>query len=253
MKVIAIIAAGGIGARIGAGVPKQFINVKGKPILAYTLLKFNLCSEINEIILTAPKGYERLTQETVEAYHIDRVTKIAPGGANRQETVYNALIEARDADVILVHDAARPFVTCGAIERSIAEARVTGACSIGVPTKDTIKICDKFGFVINTPPRETLWQIQTPQAFLYPIIRKAHEQARLDGYTATDDLELTERIGHPARIIMGSYANIKITTREDLLFFSLGGDAYSNGGVYTYFTDVDGGVSDCLGWDNTQN
>ncbi|MDR2648343.1 MAG: 2-C-methyl-D-erythritol 4-phosphate cytidylyltransferase [Clostridiales bacterium] len=251
MKVIAVIAAGGVGTRMGGRLPKQFFTVKGKPILAYTLITFSACADINEIILAAPEGYEKLTEETIEEHHINKVSKITRGGANRQETVYKALIEAGGADIVLIHDAARPFVTQEEIKRAITGARAFGACAVGVPVKDTIKICDREGFVISTPSRDTLWQIQTPQAFLYPVIQRAHEQARLDSYIATDDMELAERIGCPARIIMGSYANIKITTKEDLMFFMLGGDAHNDGDVCSCSADADCGVSGRRGWDNS--
>ena len=221
MKVAAIIASGGQGKRMGSQEPKQFIKVDSKPILAYTLAVFNSCAGVNEIILTAPSGYESVTDEIARAYKIDKASNIVTGGDSRQQTVYNALQAARGAGIVLIHDAVRPFVTADEITRIIEAAGIYGACSLGAPVKDTIKICDSGGFVINTPPRETLWQIQTPQGFLYDIIMSAHEAARASGYTATDDAGLAERVGQPTRIIKGNYANIKITTQEDLLFFEL--------------------------------
>ena len=220
MRTIAIIASGGQGSRMGSDIPKQFIVIKGKPILAYTLLTFNACADIDEIILTAPSGYEALTEKIASTFDIYKLSHIINGGGSRQETVYNALQAAINADIILIHDAVRPFVTADDISHAMKGAEAYGACSLGVPVKDTIKICDKNGSVISTPPRETLWNVQTPQAFLSPVIKRAHEHARHECFTATDDAELAERIGHPTRIIMGNYANIKITTKEDLVFFS---------------------------------
>ena len=220
MRTVAIIAAGGSGTRLGTDMPKQFVCVNDKPIMAYTLLTFNNSQDIHEIIVTSPAGYETMTEDIVSSYSIDKASKIITGGNNRQDTVYYALKAAQRDSIILIHDAVRPFVTQEEITGAIKGALAYGACSIGVPVKDTIKICDKNGLVINTPARETLWQIQTPQAFLYSIIKKAHEQARAIGYTATDDMGLVERMGCPTRIIMGSYSNIKITTKEDLCFFS---------------------------------
>ena len=223
MKTAAIIASGGQGKRMGPAGPKQFIEVNGKPILAYALSTFNSCADVNDIILTAPAGYESTTSGIARAYGIDKVSGVITGGGSRQETVYNALRAARGADIILIHDAARPFVTKDEISRTIKTAEIYGACVLGVPVKDTIKICDSGGFVISTPPRDALWQIQTPQAFSRDIIIDAHESARSGGYTGTDDAELVEKSGRPVRIIMGNYANIKITTMEDLLFFQKSG------------------------------
>jgi len=219
MKITAIIASGGYGLRMGSDRPKQFIRIKDKPILAYTLSAFGRHADINEIILTSPSGYETISRDIVNQYEINKVSQIVTGGGSRQQTVYNALQAADDTGIIIIHDAVRPFITYNEIQRAINGARAYGACSLGVPVKDTIKQCDKNGFVIQTLPREALWQIQTPQAFSASIIKDAHEQARRDNFTAADDAELTERIGCPTRIIMGSYANIKITTKEDLLFF----------------------------------
>lgn len=236
MKATAIIASGGTGLRMGSALPKQFISVKGKPILARTLSVFNICTGISEIILTAPAGYEALTENIISAFNFEKAARIITGGNTRQQSVYNALQAVSGADIILIHDAVRPFVTTEEILRTIEAAGIYGACSLGIPVKDTIKICDANGFVIGTPARETLWQIQTPQAFLSGVIMKAHEQALLDGITATDDAELAERIGQPTRIIMGNYANIKITTQEDLLFFQdKAGDIHNTGSVSAFF------------------
>jgi len=219
MKVIGIIAAGGRGMRLRSDKPKQFMVVKDMPILAHTLLTFNKCPNISEIILTAPSGFEKVTENIVNAYDIKGVTKVVTGGIDRQETVYLALEAIDSADVVVIHDAVRPFVTIDQITQAINAAVIQGACTLGVPVKDTIKVCGKDGFVLSTPKRETLWQIQTPQAFLYKVIKEAHDRARADGYSTTDDTGLVEHIGLPVRVIMGSYKNVKITTQEDLSYF----------------------------------
>ena len=219
MKVVGIIAAGGRGTRLRSDKPKQFMTVKEKPILAHTLLAFSKCPDISEIILTALEGFKKVTEDIVDAYDIKGVTRVVIGGADRQETVYLALKAIDSADVVVIHDAVRPFVTVDLISQAIDIAGVHGACTLGVPVKDTIKVCGKDGFVLSTPERETLWQIQTPQAFLYQVIKEAHDCARADGYSTTDDTGLVEHIGLPVKLIMGSYANIKITTQEDLSYF----------------------------------
>jgi len=220
MEVVGIIAAGGRGMRLRSDKPKQFMIVKDKPILAHTLLTFNKCPNISKIILTAPSGFEKVTEDIVNAYDIKGVTRVVAGGIDRQETVYLALEAIDSADVVVIHDAVRPFVTVDQITQAINAAVIQGACTLGVPVKDTIKVCGKDGFVLSTPKRETLWQIQTPQAFLYKVIKEAHDCARADGYSATDDTGLVEHIGLPVRVIMGSYRNVKITTPEDLSYFN---------------------------------
>ena len=219
MYVTAIITAGGLGSRMGSALPKQFIDVKGKPILAYSLLTFENCPRINEIILTSPAGYEEITRGTAEKYKISKVTKVITGGDTRQQSVYYALQAEDGGGVVIIHDAARPFVTEDEILRVIDTAEISGAGAVGVPVTDTIKICDENGFAVQTLPRDTLWQVQTPQAFLSHIIKEAHKRARENGICVSDDTELADRIGRPTRIIMGNYANIKITTKEDLSLF----------------------------------
>ena len=219
MKVTAIIASGGSGFRMGSALPKQFITVKDIPILAYSLITFNKCAVINEIILTTPPGYEAMTTEITELFGSDKISMIITGGKTRQQTVYKALQAAGETDIIVIHDAVRPFVTMDEIMRVIKTAQSTGACSLGVPVKDTIKICDANAISVATPARSTLWMIQTPQAFSSAIIKEAHKCAYRDGVIATDDSELADRIGYPTRIIMGDYTNIKITTKDDLSFF----------------------------------
>jgi len=219
MKVVGIIAAGGRGTRLCSDKPKQFLTVNEMPILAHTLLTFSKCTNISEIILTAPEGFKKVTEDIVDAYDIKGVTGVVTGGADRQETVYLALKAIDSADIVVIHDAVRPFVTADLIEHSISAAKIHGACTLGVPVKDTIKVCGKDGLVLSTPERKTLWQIQTPQAFLYRVIKEAHDYAHADGYCTTDDTGLVEHIGLPVKVIMGSYANVKITTQEDLLHF----------------------------------
>jgi 2-C-methyl-D-erythritol 4-phosphate cytidylyltransferase len=219
MKVACIIASGGRGVRLSPEKPKQFMIVREKPILAHTLLTFNKCPEISELILTAPNGYEKVTEDIVNAYDVKGIKRIIAGGADRQETVYLALNTIESSDIVVIHDAVRPFVTIALISQVIKEADAHGACTLGVPVKDTIKVYKKDGFALETPKRDTLWQIQTPQAFQHCIIKEAHKKAHSDGYSVTEDTALVEHIGLPVKVIMGDYANVKITTHEDLLYF----------------------------------
>jgi 2-C-methyl-D-erythritol 4-phosphate cytidylyltransferase len=216
----AIIAAGGQGVRMNAGVPKQYIEVNSKPIIAYTLEAFENCESIDTIVLTAPKDFMELSAEIAGTYHINKLSRIVEGGATRQQSVYKAIVSLSDTDIVLVHDGARPLVSKADIDASVEGARAYGSCTIAVPVKYTMKLC-KDGFASETLPREALWQIQTPQGFQYSILKAAHERAKSEHFEATDDTTLVERLGHPTRIIPGSDSNIKITTKTDLQVFSV--------------------------------
>ncbi|MDR1913115.1 MAG: 2-C-methyl-D-erythritol 4-phosphate cytidylyltransferase [Clostridiales bacterium] len=220
INTTAIIAAGGRGTRFGKNLPgdlpKQYYEIDGKPIIAYTLEKFENHPLINEIILTSPPGFESFSQKIINRYGFTKVSKIITGGTTRSHTVYNALKQSDGAQIVLIHDGARPFVSHEEIDASVDGAKKYGACAVGVPVKDTIKICDDEGFVIETPVREKLRQIMTPQSFLFNIIMDAYERGLATNAIVTDDLSMVEMLGGRCRIINGSYANIKITTIDDL-------------------------------------
>jgi 2-C-methyl-D-erythritol 4-phosphate cytidylyltransferase len=218
MQIGAIIAAGGRGKRMNAGVPKQFLAIKGHPILYYTLSIFELIGQIHEIILVVGKEDLRLArEEIVEKYRFKKV-RITEGGAERQDSVYNGLRElSPQTDIVVIHDAVRPFVAKSIIEKSIQAAGEYRAVGVAVPVKDTIKVVGSGNIIKNTPDRKTLWAMQTPQAFDYGLIIEAHERARQEGFYGTDDTVLVERMGLPVRVIEGAYENIKITTPEDII------------------------------------
>jgi 2-C-methyl-D-erythritol 4-phosphate cytidylyltransferase len=218
MQVSAIIPAAGSGARMG-GIKKPYMDLAGKPILAHTLTIFQQCSLVNSIAVVTAKGDEaRCVQDVVTAYGINKPLSIVTGGDTRQESVFNALRELpSNTDVVVIHDAVRPFVTEELILRSIDNANQYGSAIVAVPVKDTIKESDGDGFVMKTLDRRKLWAIQTPQTFKYDLIMKAHLYARENNIQATDDAFLVEQIGHKVKLIMGSYENIKITTPEDIV------------------------------------
>lgn len=217
--VAAIIVAAGQGTRMKAGVNKQYLHLRGKPILAYTLEIFEECSEINEIfVVVAENERGKCLQEVIKPYGYKKVKKIVLGGATRQESVYNGLKAATtNIDIIITHDGARPLIHKQTLVRNIQETLVHKAAIVGVPTKDTIKMIDSKGFVDNTPKRDLLWSVQTPQGFSYEVLMEAHKKALEGGFIGTDDAMLVERIGYPIKIIKGTYDNIKITTPEDLI------------------------------------
>lgn len=221
-KVVAIIPAAGQGSRMGASVSKVYIDVLGRPLLAYTLDKFQRHSLIADIIiLTRESEQEYCQKEIVEKYGFSKVKKIVVGGAERQDSVSLGLAALEDdASLVLIHDGARPLISEDIISRSIEAALTKGAVAVGMPVKDTIKVVDEQGIVQSTPERQTLWAVQTPQVFQRDIIDKAYQQATLHNRVATDDASLVEQAGGQVVMIQGSYENIKVTTPEDLVYFS---------------------------------
>ncbi|WP_027626550.1 2-C-methyl-D-erythritol 4-phosphate cytidylyltransferase [Clostridium lundense] len=217
-KNCALILAAGKGARMGAGINKQFLNIKGKPILVYTLQAFNIHPEIESIVLVAAEGEaEYCRKEIVEKYNISKVESIVIGGKERQESVLSGLNKVKNADIVLIHDGARPFVSNRIISEGIKYAKLYGACSCGVRPKDTIKIINGEGFSIDNLDRDTLANVQTPQCFKYDLIYKCHKEIMKKKVKVTDDTSVVEYFGYKVYIYDGDYKNIKITTPEDMI------------------------------------
>lgn len=215
--VSAIILAGGKGKRMGSKISKQFLQLKGKPILYYTLKKFIDNSYIDKIVLVLSKDeIEYCTEEILNKYSL-KVDIIVEGGKERQDSVYNALKSIKKTDIVLIHDGARPFVTDRIIEEGIEYAKHYGAAAPGVIPKDTIKIKDSSSFSVDTPDRNSLVAIQTPQVFKYDKILSCHEQIKISGITVTDDTMVAEMYNNKVYLYEGEYTNIKITTPEDLI------------------------------------
>lgn len=200
-------------------ISKQYMDIAGKPVLARTLERFEECGYINEIVLVINKqDFIYCKQNIIDEFGFTSVKSLVAGGSHRQASVYNGLLELNaKTDIVLIHDGARPFINERTIMRTVNCAMEFGACGAAVPVKDTIKIADHDGFVKETPDRDFLWAIQTPQTFKYDLIMNAHKKAIEDGFRGTDDAMLVERLGTKIKLVMGSYDNIKITTREDLL------------------------------------
>ena len=215
--VSAIILAGGKGKRMGKDISKQFILVKDKPIIYYTIKKFSYCKLIDEIILVLPKDeIEYCKKEVLEKYSL-KVDKIIEGGKERQDSVYNGLKALKNSDIVLIHDGARPFVSEKIILEGIENAKKYGAAAPGVMPKDTIKVKDELSFSKETLKRESLIAIQTPQVFKKDIIVKCHERVREDNISVTDDTMVVEKYGYKVYLYDGDYTNIKVTTPEDLI------------------------------------
>jgi 2-C-methyl-D-erythritol 4-phosphate cytidylyltransferase len=218
MKTLAIIPAGGVGKRMGGGIPKQYLLLDGIPILVHTLRAFQCSSLIDEILLVVPeKDIPDVRRDVVQQYGFSRVSLVLPGGSERQDSVRNALAHVRDEHgVIVIHDGVRPFVTGDLIERAVAAVKAFGAVTVGVPIRDTVKVVDVAGRVVKTISGEGLWLTQTPQAFRREVILAAYQRATAEGFYGTDDASLVERMGIPVRMIPGDGDNIKVTTLEDL-------------------------------------
>ena len=219
MKSTAIVLAAGQGKRMNSKVQKQFLLIKGKPVLYYSLSCFQNSREIEEIIVVTGKdSINFCKQEIIEAYGFSKVKAVIAGGRERYDSVYAGLCACEDSDYVFIHDGARPFLTEDMIRRGKEAVLASGACVIGMPSKDTIKIADENGMVASTPSRSLVWNIQTPQIFSYTAIREAYERARQQNMAdITDDAMVVEEIcGRKVRLTEGSYENMKLTTPEDL-------------------------------------
>ncbi|MDZ4184402.1 MAG: 2-C-methyl-D-erythritol 4-phosphate cytidylyltransferase [Desulfuromonadales bacterium] len=222
MANIAIIPAAGTGSRMQAGVNKQYLLLAGRPILFHTLALFAAHPRIDRICIVVPAGeIDYCRSEIVERYGLAKVSAIIAGGLTRQDSVANGLLgcNAADDDLVIVHDGARPLLGVADLDALLDAAAQSGAATLGVPVKDTIKEVQD-GVIVATPERSSLWQVQTPQIFRYQLLLAAHRQARIDAFAGTDDAMLVERLHHPVTMVAGSYCNIKITTPEDLAIAS---------------------------------
>lgn len=218
-KYTAIVLAAGSGKRMNSQVHKQYLIIQDRPVLYYSLKAFE-DSAVDEIVLVVGKGEEEFCRrEIVDKYGISKVKAIVEGGKERYHSVFEGLKQTSDADYVLIHDGARPFVNQDIIRRCMQEVQKYQACVVGMPVKDTIKIADEEGYAKQTPDRKNVWMIQTPQTFSYALIYEAYEEMLKTEDTAiTDDAMVLERIkGKKSKLIEGSYRNIKITTPEDLL------------------------------------
>lgn len=219
--VSAIIAAAGAGKRMGEIQNKILLKLDDVPILVRSCRALAACREIGELIIAVAQHETVIVENMLAEYSVSIPYRITIGGKERQDSINAALKEVSpQSDIVLVHDAARPLVEVGDIERLIAAAREYRAAGLAVPVKDTIKKVNDDVFSVSTPPRESLWAIQTPQAFSVSVLKAAYVQAERSGHLGTDDAGLVERMGIPVKLVEGRYTNIKITTPEDMLIAS---------------------------------
>lgn len=220
MNCTAIVLAAGQGKRMKSKIQKQFLLLKEKPVLYYSLSCFEKSREIDEIIIvTGIDSIEYVKKEIVEHFGLQKVKAVVAGGKERYDSVYEGLMACKNCDYVFIHDGARPFVTEEMIKRGKQSVLVYGACVLGMPSKDTVKIVDKDGIVESTPKRELVWNVQTPQIFSYAKIWEAYQKAKQEGMQGiTDDAMVMEQYGSlKVKLEEGSYDNIKITTPEDIL------------------------------------
>ncbi|MGD0227507.1 MAG: 2-C-methyl-D-erythritol 4-phosphate cytidylyltransferase [Terriglobia bacterium] len=216
MSVLAIIPAAGTGIRMGGATPKQFLSLEGVPIFVHTLRKFAASEAIDEIFLgVRPEDMDRASSE-ISTEHFAKAVRLVAGGASRQETVARCLNQApMDTEVVVVHDAVRPFIELTMIRQIVEAARQDGAAILGIPSVDTVKKVERQT-ILGTIPRERIVLAQTPQAFRYALLRQAFDRALGEGYYGTDESSLVEHDGHEVKVLMGSDRNIKITKPSDL-------------------------------------
>lgn len=203
---------------MNSSVSKQFMELEGFPLVYYALRAFEQSMVDDIILVTGQQEIEYCRKKIVENYQLKKVSSITAGGKERYLSVYNGLCAVRDADIVLIHDGARPFVTDEIIERTVHAAVRYGSGIAAVRAKDTVKLVNEEHFTVQTPPRDRIWMMQTPQAFSYEKIRLAYEKV-LEQHLSqlTDDAMVLETALHePAKIVEGSYRNIKVTTPEDM-------------------------------------
>ena len=221
-KITAIVLAAGSGSRMKSKTKKQFMEIKGKPVIWYSLFEFEK-SRVDEIILvTGKEDIDYCKKEIVEKYNLKKIKNVVAGGSERYESVYNGLKEVT-GNIVLIHDGARPLINNEIIESSIEGTIKSDACVVGVPVKDTIKRANKEGYIIDTPNRSELWITQTPQSFKTDLVKMAYKKMKEElekGNTTlniTDDAMVVEEFTtNQVRFVQGDYKNIKVTTPEDI-------------------------------------
>ncbi|THJ23534.1 MAG: 2-C-methyl-D-erythritol 4-phosphate cytidylyltransferase [Nitrospira sp. CG24E] len=217
--VVALVPAAGRGLRMGGSVPKQFLSIGGEPLIVQSLRVLQAASVIDQVVLAVPSAdIDYCEREIVARHRFTKVTRVVAGGAERQDSVRCALAQIpSDTEIVLIHDAVRPFVTQRMVEEVVAAARKEGAAIIALPMRDTVKQVRKDGMIERTVDRSPLWLAQTPQAFRRDWIETAHRKGQIEGVQATDDSFLVEWLGHSVAVVEGSGENIKVTRPEDMV------------------------------------
>ncbi len=220
-RIGAIVLAGGKGSRMESDIQKQYMMLNGRPLITYALDAFEASLADDIVLVTGEEDVEYVRTEIVTVFGYSKVSAVVAGGRERYHSVYEGLRAMENCDYVLIHDGARPLITTEIISRAAEGAMSYQSCVVAMPVKDTIKIADSEEYGIETPDRNRLWQIQTPQAFSYDVIREAYDWLMgNENYQQgiTDDAMVVEKYtGNPVKLIKGSYMNLKVTTPEDLL------------------------------------
>lgn len=217
MQTEMIVVAAGSGSRMGATMKKQYLPLAGVPILVRSLQTLAACPSVARIVLVVAKEDIEFVRDLLREHQVGKIGAVVPGGAERQDSVRHGLQALLpQTDVVAIHDAARPLVTVEEVEDVLLAARESGAATLGVPVKDTIKRV-QFEIVNETLDRRELWAVHTPQAFRRKWLEEAHVRSLEQGGVGTDDASLVEWIGYPVQMVAGHYTNLKITTPEDLI------------------------------------
>jgi len=222
-RIAAILPAAGMGTRMGAETPKQFLELDGTPIVIHSLRRIASCALVTDIIVATRADEVARLEERIAKEKLKQNVRVVKGGDSRQDSVAAALNEVpKDAEIVLVHDAVRPFVTTEQIARVIEEARRCQAAILGIPAMDTVKevkrasLPEDVALITGTVPRERVVLAQTPQAFATKLLKEAFARAQADGVNASDEAGLVERIGHDVHVVLGSERNMKITRPADM-------------------------------------
>lgn len=223
IRIAVIVPAAGMGTRMGAGTPKQFLELDGVPIVIFTLRRLATSPLLTEFWIAARQEDVEVLAGRVAEEKLDRPVRVVAGGESRQESVGRALSQiSSEVEFIVVHDAVRPFVTREMVDRVVAEARSSGAAIVGIPAMDTVKEVKRtsrpgdIALITATIPRERVVLAQTPQAFASPLLREAFARAELDGMVASDEAALVESLGRTVHVVLGSERNLKITRPSDM-------------------------------------
>lgn len=216
-QVVGLIAAAGQGRRLGVGMPKSFVPLGGAALFLWSLRALEATEDIGQALLVVPAGYEQQAHNICQQAQLGKLSKVVSGGPTRFESVYNGLsaLLSRHPDIVVIHDAARPFVTPQLIAQSVAVCGQTGAAITAVPAADTLKQVGDDGVITATANRRQFYQAQTPQTFKFDLIFAAYQQAREKGWDVTDDAALVEKMGEPVTVVPGNPHNFKITTPAD--------------------------------------
>ncbi|SFT50136.1 2-C-methyl-D-erythritol 4-phosphate cytidylyltransferase [Selenomonas sp. GACV-9] len=216
--VTAVFPAAGQGRRMNVGMNKVFLELAGKPILVHTLLRFSSSAEIDNLVVVVAEEEVSFIRKLLSHVPGLKPFQVVAGSTERQYSIANGLaVVPEESDIVLVHDAARPLTSVATIDGVVKAAREIGGAVAAVPAKSTIKLVDDNGVVVKTPPRDKVWEVQTPQGFRKDLLLEAYRKAKEDGFLGTDDSSLVERLEVPVKVVASDYKNIKVTTPEDLL------------------------------------